>query len=168
MCVKGGTHPKIKPLFTQSHPPAWRRPCQGVPEAPHARGGPALSAAGRPQARAAGHGQDGGVGTRAAGAAGAARGGLRPGWGAQHDTKVLTAGDIQSFIGNAGNTECLSGPSTPYASVALGSTDPKHQRFLLLHHGKARARVAVSSAGWARMVLVLGAPDDTITLNVGP
>ena len=28
---------------------------------PHARGGPALSAAGRPQARAAGHGQDGGL-----------------------------------------------------------------------------------------------------------
>jgi hypothetical protein len=79
---------KIKPLFTQSHPPAsahplppcsrwcprlrsartpptlpaWRMPGQGVPEAPHARGEPALSAAGRPQARAAGHGQDGGAG----------------------------------------------------------------------------------------------------------
>jgi len=37
-------------------------PGQGVPEAPHARGEPALSAAGRPQARAAGHGQDGGAG----------------------------------------------------------------------------------------------------------
>ena len=39
-------------------------PVQGVPEAPHARGEPALSAAGRPQARAAGHGQDGGAGDR--------------------------------------------------------------------------------------------------------
>ena len=43
--------------------PAWRRPCQGVPEAPHARGGPALSGTAR----------TGGWG-RAAGAAGAAGG----------------------------------------------------------------------------------------------
>jgi hypothetical protein len=31
---------------------SWRTPCQGVPEAPRASGGPALDAAGRPQARA--------------------------------------------------------------------------------------------------------------------